>query len=250
LRTQSVLEYPPTSVICAEREHKSSGMRRPSLFISIAAWILVAGCGSTSVKVERQADTEAFAGEHIVVLLSRYSREGIEVKDLSSIEASLEWCIRTETQRVNDKQLFLPPADLRKLVSADTMDANGSKSPDSLLRSLGEPVTARHLAEAKVRYLVLLEGSYSTSNSRWSSGASQGGFAIAKEWTQYSSIQATILDLKHARIAGSIVSYSTGKEGGGAGVFIIIPFPIYFTSMPESRACAALGKELARFISG
>lgn len=225
-------------------------MRRLLPLIAIAAWILVAGCGSTSVKVERQADTGVLAGEQIVVLVSRYSLEGTEVKDLRSVEASFEWCVRREMQSVNDSHTFLSPADLRKLVSADTLGADGSKSPDSLLRSLGEPVTATHLAEAKVRYVVLLEGSYSTSQSKWGAGGGSGGFAIGKDWTQHSSIQATILDLKHARIAGSINSYSTGQEGGGVGVFIIIPFPIYFTSMPESRACAAMGKELGRFISG
>ena len=217
-------------------------MRRILPVIAIAAWILVAGCGSTSVKVERQAETGAFAGEHIVVLLSGYSREGVEVKELGSVEASLEWCIRTEAQRVDDKHAFLLPADFRKLVSADITGADGSKSPDSLLRSLAEPVTATRLAEAQVRYMVLLEATYSTSRARVSGG--QG--AIGAEWKQYSFLKATILDLKQARIAGSITSYSTGSEG--AGLFLIIP--IYFTSMTESRACAALGKELARFISG
>lgn len=225
-------------------------MRRLLPFIAFAAWLLVAGCGSTSVSVDRQAETGAVAGEQIVVLLSRYSRDGVDVQELGSIEASLEWCIRTEAQKVNEIHAFLPPPDFRKLVSPATMDADGSKSPDSLLRSLGEPVTATRLAAAQVRYVVLLQASYSTSQSRWSSSGGKGGGGIAKEWTQYSWIQATILDLKHARIAGWINSNSTGPEGAGVGFAWIIPVPIYFTSMTKSRACAALGKELAQFIAG
>ena len=229
-------------------------MRRVLHVIAIAAWILVAGCGGkVSVNVERGADTGILPGEQIVVLLSRYSLEGTDVKDLNSTEAKLEWCIRTETQKVNDRHEFLPPAALRKLVSAEMIGADGSKSPDSLVRLLAEPVTATRLAEARVRYVVLLEGSYSTSKYRLTGfGGSGGGLAlgaVGSEWTKYSSIQATILDLKHARIAGSINSYSTGNEGGGGGMFLIIPFPFYYTSMPESLACAALSKELAQFIS-
>lgn len=214
-------------------------MKRQLLFVAIA---LVAGCGSTSVKVDRLADTEALAGEQIAVLLSRYSREGAEVTELASTEATVERCVRSAMER--DERVFLPPAEFRKMVAADL-----GASPDALLSSLREPDTAARLAGAKLRYVVLLEGSYSTSESKWGGGGGQGAFAVGKEWEQYSSLRATILDLKHARIAGSITSDSTGKEGAGVGIIIIIPFPIYFTSMPESRACIALGRELARFIS-
>lgn len=225
-------------------------MRRLSSFIAVAAWLLLAGCGSTSVHKDRQAETKASADEHIVVLLSRYSREGVDVTELGSIEGSLEACIRSAAQRVNESQAFLYPTDFRALVSTDAIGADGSMSVDSLLRALGDRNTAARLARAQARFAVLLDATYTTSQSKWGFGASDAGFAVGKDWTQNSSMKATILDLKHARIAGSITAFSTGPEGGGVGVFIIIPFPIYFTSMAESRACGALGKELARFISG
>jgi len=231
-------------------------MRRLLPFIAIAASILAAGCATNDPRIHesRQAGTGILPGEQIVVLLSRYSRDGTEVKDLSSIEASLEWCVRWEAQGKDDLT-FLPPAALRKLVSVETRGDDGSKSPELLLRSLGELVTATRLAEAKVRYVVLLEGSYSTSQSGWetaSGGGGKGGgggFTIGRGWTQDSNIRATILDLKHARIAGSIESYLSGKEGAGMGVVLIIPFPYYYSADTESRACAALGEALVRFIS-
>ena len=222
-------------------------MRRLLPFIAIAASILAAGCATNDPRIHesRQAGTGILPGEQIVVLLSRYSRDGTEVKDLSSIEASLEWCVRWEAQGKDDLT-FLPPAALRKLVSVETRGDDGSKSPELLLHSLGEPVTATRLAEAKVRYVVLLEGRYSTSQSQWEGS----GLIRGKGWTQDSTIRATILDLKHARIAGSIESYLSGKEGAGMGVVLIIPFPYYYSANTESRACAALGEALVRFISG
>jgi len=240
----NVTAYPIISANC------ELPMRLLLPFIAIAAWILMAGCGSTSVKVERQAETRASADDHIVILLSRYRREGVDVNKLGSVEAGLEACVRLAAQRVDDSHAFLYPSEFRALVSTDTMGADGSRSADSLLRALGDPATAARFAIAQVRFVMLLEASYDTSQSKWGGGVSDAGFAVGKDWTQNSSIRATILDLKHARIAGSINAYSTGQEGAGVGVFIIIPFPIYFTSMAESRACAAMGKELARFISG
>jgi hypothetical protein len=219
-------------------------------FIAFAALILVAGCGGeVSVQAERQTTTGIFSDERIVVLLSYYRLEGNKVEDISAVEERFERCIRTEMHGVNDDLRFLPPADFRKLVSADATAAltacmadDGTQSPESLLRLLGEPGTATPLAEAKVRYVVLLEATYSTSRARVQGG--QGG--VVATWQQYSNLTTTILDLKHARIVGSIKSKSQGEEGHG--IFFIIPF--YFASMAESGACAAVGKELARFISG
>ncbi|MGH6689172.1 MAG: hypothetical protein ACREF4_00605 [Gammaproteobacteria bacterium] len=223
-------------------------MKCPLVFIA-AVCLLAAGCGSTSVTSERQAETKAVADEHIVVLLSRYIRQGVVEKELESVESGLEACIRAAAQRANETQAFLYPADFRRLISAKPTGTEAPGSPELVLRWLNEPAIAARLAAARVRFVVLLEASYHTSESRWGGGGGGGGFAIGKEWVQNASIQATILDLKHARIAGSINSRSSGPEGGGVGVLIIIPFPIYFTSMAESRACAAIGTALARFVS-
>jgi len=161
-------------------------MRRLLPFIAIAALILVAGCPTLDhrIKLTRQTDTGILAGEQIVVLLLRYRLEGNLVKDLGSTEGRFEWCIRTAMQEVKDDLTFLPPAALRKLVSADTTAAltayavdEGTQSPDSLLGLLAEPVTAARLAEAQVRYVVQLEASYSTSKSTWEFAGSGGGCA-------------------------------------------------------------------------
>jgi hypothetical protein len=222
--------------------------------------MFVGGCGVPSIRidVERQAETGILPGERIGVLLLRYRIEGIQVEHLRPIQERFEQCIRAGMEMVKGDLTFLPTADIRKLVSADTttalaayvLDDIGTHSPESLLPLLAEPATASRLAEKKVRYMVLLLGFYYTSQSKWAFAAASGGVGAGKEWKQYSFIQATVLDLKHARVAGAANSASTGLEAGALGVFIIIPFPIYITSMTESRACTALGKGLAQFISG
>ena len=225
-------------------------MRRLLSFIAFAALILVAGCGGkVSIQAERQTTTGILPGEQIVVLLSRYLFEGKLVKDISLPEERLEQCIRTETQGVKDDQMFLSPATFRKLVSADTTAAltaymadDGTQSPESLLRLLAEPVTAKRLAEAKVRYVVLIQATYYTGQA---SILGEPG-TLGVWWSQNSKLKSTVLDLNHARIAGSIESQSWGSEGFA----VFIAMPMYFASSAELGACAAMGKELARFISG
>lgn len=226
-------------------------MRRLLPVIAIAAWILVAGCGgNVSVKAERNADTGILPGEQIAVLLLSYSLQGNQVKDISSIEEGFVGCIRTEMQGVKNDLTFLPRAALRKLVSNDTTDALTAflaygLSPQSrewLLGMLAEPVIATRLAQAKVRYIVLLEASYSSGPSEVQ-GSNAGGVV---GWRQYSDLKATILDLRHGRLAGSIESISRGSEGGVLN--LVIPF--YFSELAESGACVALGEELGRFILG
>jgi hypothetical protein len=237
-------------------------MRRLLRFIGFAAWILITGCSTSGQRLEitPEAATGILPGEQIVVLVSRYRLEGKLVEDLGAVEQRFEQCIRWGAWTVNGDLTFLPPAALRKLVPADTFAAltayvtdDGTRSPESPLPLLGEPATAKRLAEERLRYVVLVVANYSTSASVKENVAAipfPPMFAYAREWTQISDLQATILDLKHARIAGSVTSWLTGNEGAGGGAYFFLPFPVYYTSITESRACATLGKGLARFIAG
>lgn len=209
------------------------------------------GCTVTpdTVSVVRDADTDMFAGERMVVVVTRYRNEGIDAAELKSIEQTLEQCVRIRMQEIRDIFAFLPPDDFREMVPEKALGATGSLSPTARVRELAAPAVAVRLTEARLRYVVLLDASYATSPSEWGVASSQGGIAVGRQWRQDSVIQATILDLKHARIAGSIRVRSVGQEGAGLGLIYIIPFPYYYNTLPESGNCAALGKELAEFLT-
>lgn len=229
-------------------------------FIGIVAFAAVGGCssdGPRTVRVIRDADTEIIAGERMAVILTRYRQEDVEVTELEPVEATFEECIETQIRAAHGNVDFVPADDFRKLVSRDTRRSEGFKSPESLLRTLAGPGTASRLTKARLRYVLLLDASYATGPSEWWDGGSGGGavgfIAAGKSWRQDAVMEATILDMKHARVAGSVRTRSVGSEGagGGVGIIVIIPvaFPVYFNSMTESGNCRALGKELARFFS-
>jgi len=221
-------------------------------FAAIFACIVMAGCGSVSprtVRVTQDADTDIVAGDHIAIILSRYRRKGFETKELEPVEAWLEECIRTELKAVYENLMFLPPDAFRKLLSMESAEREAFKSPKASLRALAEPVTAARLADAKLRYVVLLDASYTTSPAQLDVEGSSGALVITSIWAQDSLIEATILDVKHVRVTGSVRTRLIGEEGAGVGIVVIIPVPVYFTSMTESNNCKALGKELTVFFN-
>lgn len=217
------------------------------LAVGATTSLLAAGCADlkhSQINTSRHAATGIIQGERIVVLLSQYSRDGLQVADVRSKEEAMQQCIGAHMQAASENLALLPAAEFRRLVSPHRVTADASKSATSLLRALEEPVTARRLEEMKVRYLLLLEVSYAVGELKAS------GLGAARE--QFSTLHATVLDLRHRRIAGSIRSSFTGSEGGGFAVLpsgpIFAVVPVYFTSMTESRACERLSNALARLI--
>lgn len=137
--------------------------------------------------------------------------------------------------------MFTSPETLRKLVSMESTGREAFRSPKSLLHALAEPVTAARLADAGLRYVVLLDARVTTGPARLE------GPVI---WSQHAAIDATILDARHLRVTGSVRTSLIGEEGVGVGfVLESIPIPYYFTSMTESKNCKELGEELAVFFN-
>jgi len=222
-----------------------------SLAAAVLTVILAAGCTTTphSIRVTRDADTDMVPGEKMVIVVTRYRHEGIDASELQSIEQTLEACVRAPMENAVENVMFLPPSDFRKAIPENTLGASGSKSPATVLHVLTAPAIGEKLAETRVRYVVLLDASYETSAAKLGTYPGQGGIFVVNEWQQQATIQATILDLKHGRVSGSVRTRSIGVEGGGMGLIYIIPVPLYVNTMAESGNCSALGKELADFFA-
>lgn len=223
-----------------------------SLAVAVLTVMLAAGCTTSphSVKVIRDADTDLVPGERMAIVLTRYRREGTDISELEPVEGTLEPCVRLPMEEAGRNFMFLPPQEFRNAIPANALGAAGSKPPAGVLHELAAAPVAEKLAEARVRYVVLLDASYETSPARLGAhSGGQGGIAVVNEWRQYSTIEATILDLKYGKVSGSVRTRSIGAEGGGVGLIYIIPFPLYYNTMTESGNCGALGKELDNFFA-
>jgi len=102
----------------------------------------------------------------------------------------------------------------------------------------------------RLRYVIVLDGTHWESGAEPAAGGSGGGGFIGVGWQRVLSLRATVLDLAHRWVAGSISAYASGERGTGVGFVYIIPIPFFFTTMPEAaKVCRGLGRALVRFIA-
>jgi hypothetical protein len=223
------------------------------LFCGFAA----AGCASKpQLHEDRVAATGIAAEEHIAILLSSYEREGValaspgreneEMREWEEVEQALESCVRREMAAAVRGLRFIPPSELRRKVFPSKSPKDLPRNPVQLLQSLSDGEPAGRAASLRLRYLVVLDGKWSTGPG---SPGSAGSPVIGWGWDRYSTLYATVLDLTHRRVAGEISASSRGPAGWGVGIVWIIPVPFFIATQPESRACAGLGEALARFIA-
>ena len=227
------------------------------LFCGFAA----AGCASKPDVLEnRVATTGIAAEEHIAILLSNYENEGValagpgredeEMRVWEEVEQTLESCVRREMAAAVRDLRFVLPGELRHKVFPGKAPKDLPRSPVQLLQALSEGEPVARAASLRLRYLVVLDGRWSTGPGKFqgSSGAGGGG-AVGWGWDRHSTLNATVLDIAHQRIAGEVSASSSGPAGWGLGIVFIIPVPFFFATQPESQACAGLGEALARFIA-
>jgi hypothetical protein len=192
-------------------------MNRPLCVALVLSMLMLAGCAKPSTSWIRTWPTGIQSGEAIAVVLKSIARPGGSEPVTEADQLSMASCIGQGLRAVE-------------------------RSLD-IVKS-GEP---------QVRYVVTLD--IRTLHSRTElETAGQGVLifplgTIGGKWTETSHISGQVFDVKNRRVAGTVSSSATGEEGAGVGIYLIIPFPYAYWSNTESRACKALGEELARFIT-
>lgn len=214
-----------------------------------ACTVLVAGCASAPVVGElREAPTGIAEDEELAFFLATYGQHrgegrGLQEQDFAGpqLEQFFDECLRREMLARRKGLRILPAHELRTAAFG------------------GEPVARLHVPSAKIferlaerkpsprlRYVIVLDGTH------WESGARlepTGAPVFVIGSRHVLSLRATVLDLAHRRVAGSVSAYASGERSGGVGIFLIIPVPLYFSNVPEAdEVCRDLGRALARFI--
>lgn len=228
-------------------------MKRGIGLVAVFAFAL-AGCSSAPVVRElRDAPTGVGAHEEIALLLATYGHQtgqGRFLKDQyvdgAEFERFFDECLRREMLARRESLRFIPARALRQAAfpgqSVGTLHVPGEK----ILGLLADGRLAQHGALNRLRYVIVLDGTHWESGSRPEGGSGVIGVA----WQRVLSLRATVLDLAHGRVAGSITAYASGSRGAGVGIVYIFPIPFFFTTMPEAAGvCRGLGRALVRFIA-
>ncbi len=232
---------------------------RALLLATLLCGLATAGCASKPYTDQvRQAPAGIGAGERIAIVLSSYERKGVllaapgqnpdELRELQQISEELESCVRDAMAGKQSALLFVPSADARAALFPGKTINELPGEPAQWLPEQADAAAAERLTAQRLRYVIALKGRWSTSEGEVQVAAERIGGAVGYEWKRFSSLGATVLDLPHRRIVGELFASSDGRAGWGVGLLLIIPFPIFYASDPQARACRALGEALSQFI--
>ena len=244
---------------------RPTGAAGPKSLVAALICVLAgAGCALDpqidKPSVKREAPTGFAAGERVAILLSSYDKEGValagaaakkgESRQWQRIEERLESCLKQSMLGGRGDLSFVSPGEARRTLFPGNAISEFPHDPAEMLQRAGERESRERLAALGLRYVVLLEGRWSTNDGKFEGGGFIIGGALLYGWDRFSRLRATVVDLTHRRSAGEVVVYGKGDVGGGVLIFLPgIPVPFLAMSDPESEACAALGKGLAGFIS-
>lgn len=220
-------------------------MRTIGLLLSCA--LAAAGCASKpEIRESRAAPTGIAAGEAIAIFLSANEQHTAyaEKMDWVEIEQRLESCLRREMLDERDGLRFVSPQELRQAAFPDVVVDELPKTAEAWLERLAD--ARRDSALSRLRYVVMLDRRAWASDLRFET-ATTGVFGLTRKLSL--SVNATVLDLVHRRVAGEVAASGRGERGGGVALFIIIPIPLFMSSVPDSRVCAGLAQALVRFIA-
>lgn len=249
-------------------------LRTGIVLLSVLTGIVTIGCATApSVDGKRFAATSLSGDDGVGVIVARYEeclrsrdKECAPVADLSKAQAEFERCI-TGAMRRERRDINIVPGDLILdilMTACQRIDADseGNDLPACLNKPemQKDPELQEVLASLNVRYLVVMfiKTEVSKGRATFALDFIEGApfppipvWAVGSESIRKTGITARIFDVQEAAEAGYLTTGLSGASGCIVPVFCIVPLPpVPYSTRTESRTCSAMGKSIARFISG
>lgn len=211
---------------------------------------LAVGCTKAWMSENRLAATGLGPQDAITVILVQ--RPGDEYS--AGLESKVAGCVRNALQQIHSSVRIVPHDEFRQAAFSDPSLKELPQDDSSWQRLVGDPKFLERIAPLEVRYLIAVavqEGRGPIDLHGGGAGSGGAGIgAIGVDWDRWAEMQATIMDMMHARVAGNVSSRARGKSAVGLAVFIILPIPYGKPSFPLGTACWELGEGVAKFLAG
>lgn len=214
--------------------------------------VVLCGCGAKPafVAAERYLPTGLSPRESVVILLDE-SAENPDAAEARGRERSIARCLAEGMRSESPLLAVVPEKEFRAAVFPGKTFAEAPHNTAAFLAFLADEGSRRRVEAFGVRYLVLAEMRTSRVGERLEFAGRGWMWAIGKFWTRSSVLYASVIDVRRPVEAGRLSSSSEGPAGFVLPVFVIVPLPpVPWSSWTETRACAALGSAVARFLEG
>jgi hypothetical protein len=173
-------------------------------------------------------------------------------------EMEFERCLGEKLRERNKTLKIVSASQWRKAVAPGKRFADAPRSVDRILTAIDDHATKERVDAIKVRYVIVIdvESTDSETQSHSDFGGASGGmiFNTTTEWVHYATFTASVVDVREARMVGSISANASGTSGYSAGVVVLFIIPIPYvlpTSFAgsEMAACSQLAVAVSDFIA-
>ena len=209
---------------------------------AIVAGALVACKTTTVVDEYRVAATTISSGESIVVLGRRHEMD-------TDTERDFIHCVGSSLENSQAKLRVIPEPEFVDALYPWFEVSTAPMDVANLDRLISNPAVARKFDEFGIRYFIWIDGFTNTTDSAGSIscavGPGGGGCIGFKSWDDEANYEASVWDLKDARVAGKINTETAGTSYVPA---VIIPIPLL--ARVKATACNAMAEQLLQFIAG
>lgn len=213
----------------------------------LALPVLALGCSKVQMFDTRYSPTSLAPGDAITVI----SDQPAGTKYSRGFEKKATWCIRNALENTHPTVRIVSSDELRQVAFPDLTPEEiplGNRSWDQLVE---DPAFRERIASLGLRYLITVSGSKRRTPQGPEFGIDRWGWGVAWQWEHSASINAKVVDLMRARVAGDVSVDATGKSAFAVAFFyFIFPVPLGKPSFPEWRACRELGEWAVRFLTG
>lgn len=233
-------------------------MSRSALLLGCAiVAATLTGCGSTPmVRVERHAPTGIEPREAVTIIAGKH-REckehvngGCPASSLTEgSEREFESCLSAAMESAMPNFTIVPAEAFRRTALPGTAFEDFPRTVEALASVAKDVGFRQRVASLRLRYVVVLTVITQESGRKTFFGADQGMWAVGRESHRSTSMSADILDLREARVSGTLQADSYGKAGWALPGILYLPLPpIPYSAMTETKACGSLGKPVTNFI--
>ena len=223
--------------------YKNSSRQHLNLLVCmLSSLLLLSGCVSSRIEQTRHAATGILPDE-TMVLLGRASYNDKQT------EPSYTACVAHEISRGANPILVMGQAEFKDRMYPWFEARTAPSSAAELSHIFAQPGAQEKMAEARVRYLVWIDGDTITIKSGGSMSCTVStvgaGCLGMSYWEEDASYEASIWDVESMIETGQISAEATGTSYLAG---LIIPIPIL--ARPGKVSCKKLAHQLRDFITG